>query len=161
MSSLYPTTPDPNQLGQLIGRDTQGRLLAELHHATAPEFLQFFIVVDDSRVGIDVRRYLCQVVDIAYARQASNDPNFGVYLYRRSQQPHQPLSENDLAIIGRSVVALRLLGNLTDHQITECFTLPRILSFVRHPTENEYALLVSNPLLGPAHQTQIENNNKE
>lgn len=146
MLNIFPTEPHPDQLGQVIGRDTQGRLLAELHHAVEPQFLQFFVIHDDSRSGRTPRTYLAQVVDIGYARQASNDSNFGVYMYRRSQSPDEPLSNDDQAIIAKNVVTLRLLGCIDDQQIVECFTLPGILSFLRRPVEAEYAILAASPL---------------
>lgn len=146
MLNIFSTQPDPNRLGQIIGRDTQGLLIAELHHAVEPQFLQFFIIDDDSRSGRTPRTYLSQVVDIGYARQASNDSNFEVYTYRRNQRPDEPLSNDDQAIIAKNVVMLRLLGSIENQQITECFTLPGILSFIRQPTSSEYAILAASPL---------------
>jgi hypothetical protein len=86
------------------------------------------------------------VVDIGYARQASNDSNFEVYTYRRNQRPDEPLSNDDQAIIAKNIVMLRLLGSIENQQITECFTLPGILSFIRQPTSSEYAILAASPL---------------
>ena len=146
MLDIFPSQPDPEQLGQLIGRDPQGRLLAELHHAVEPQYLQFFIIRDDSRAGRTPRIYLAQVVDIGYARQAGNDANFGVYLFRHSQNPDEPLSNDDQAIIAKNVVILRLLGCIEGNKIVEAYTLPGILSFVRRPTDQEYAVLAASPL---------------
>ena len=146
MFSVFPTQPDPNRLGQIIGRNPHGYLLAELHHAVEPQFLQFFIIHDDSRSGRTPRTYLAQVIDIGYARQASNDSNFGVYLYRRNQNPDEPLSNDDQAIIAKNIVELRLLGCIAGQQITESFTIPGILSFIRRPTDEEYAVLAASPL---------------
>ena len=129
-----------------VGRDTQGHLIAQLHHAVEPQFLQFFVIHDDSRSGHTPRLYLSQVMDIGYARQASNDSNFGVYVCRRNQSPDEPLSNDDQAIIAKNVVMLRLLGCMEGQNITECFTLPGILSFIRQPTSNEYAILAASPL---------------
>jgi hypothetical protein len=147
MLNIFPTEPDPENLGQIIGRDAQGRLLAELHHAVEPQFLQFFIIRDDSRSGRIPRSYLAQVVDIGYARQASNDPNFGIYVYRRNQNPDEPLSSDDQAIIAKNIVALRLLGRIEGQQILESFTMPGILSFIRRPTDSEYAIVAASPLV--------------
>jgi hypothetical protein len=146
MLNIFPTQPDPDRIGQIIGCDPQGRLLAELHHAVEPQFLQFFIIHDDSRSGRLPRTYLVQVIDIGYARQASNDSNFGVYVYRRNQNPDEPLSNDDQAIIAKNVVMLRLLGCIEGRKITESFTLPGILSFIRRPTDDEYAILAASPL---------------
>jgi hypothetical protein len=147
MLNIFPTQPDPDCLGQIIGSDSQGRLLAELHHAVEPQFLQFFVIRDDSRSGRTPRTYLTQVVDIRYARQASNDSNFGVYLHRRNQNPEEPLSNDDQAVIGKNVVVLRLLGVMRDDRIAEAFTLPGILSFIRRPTGEEYTVLAASPLV--------------
>lgn len=146
MLNVFPARPDPDRLGQVVGRDAQGRVLAELHHAVEPQFLQFFVVQDDLRSGRRTRTYLAQVVDIGYSRQASNDSNFGVYTYRRNLSPDEPLSNDDQAIIAKNVIALRLLGCVERGQIVECFTLPGILSFVRRPGKKEYALLAASPL---------------
>lgn len=148
MTTVFPERPDPDRLGQLIGRDGKGHLLVELHHAVEPQFLQFFVVRDDSRSGRTPRTYLTQVVDIGYARQASNDSNFGVYMYRRSLSPDEPLTSDDQAIIAKNVVALRLLGTVEHGRIAEAFTLPGILSFVRRPTADEYDALAASPLSG-------------
>src|SRR5207249_4271567 len=112
----------------------------EMHHAVESQFLQFYIIQDDSRIGHAARTYLSQVVDIGYMRQANNDSNFGVYTFRRGQNPDEPLSTDDQAIIGKNIVKLNLLGRIEDQQIVECFTLPGILSFVRQPTDEEYAI---------------------
>lgn len=147
MLNIFPTEPDPDRLGQIIGSDVQGRLLAELHHAVEPQFLQFFVVRDDSRSGRPQRTYLTQVVDIRYARQASNDSNFGVYMYRRNQSPEEPLSNDDQAVLGKNVIVLRLLGVIQGNRIAEAFTLPGILSFIRRPIEEEYTVLAASPLV--------------
>jgi hypothetical protein len=65
---------------------------------------------------------------------------------RRNQNPDVPLSNDDQAILAKNVMTLRLLGCIEDQQITECFTLPGILSFVRRPTNSEYAVLAASPL---------------
>lgn len=147
MLNIFPTEPDPDRLGQIIGSDAQGRLLAELHHAVEPQFLQFFVICDDSRSGRPQRTYLTQVVDIRYARQASNDSNFGVYMYRRNQSPEEPLSNDDQAVLGKNVIVLRLLGVIQGNHIAEAFTLPGILSFIRRPIEEEYTVLAASPLV--------------
>jgi hypothetical protein len=146
MTNIFPSQPDPDRLGQIIGRDIKGWLLAELHHAVEPQILQFFVIHDDSRTGRAPRIYLAQVVDIGYARQASNDSNFGVYLYRRNQNPDQPLSNDDQAIIAKNIISLHLLGCIEGQQITESFTLPGILSFLRQPTAAELDILAASPL---------------
>jgi hypothetical protein len=146
MLNIFSTEPDPDRLGQIIGSDTQGRLLAELHHAVEPQFLQFFVIRDDSRSGRIPRVYLAQVVDIRYARQASNDSNFGVYMHRRNHSPDELLSNDDQAVIGKNVVVLRLLGVIRGNRIVEAFTLPGILSFIRRPTHDEYMVLAASPL---------------
>lgn len=147
MMSIFPAQPDPDRLGQIIGRDPQSRLVAELHHAVEPEFLEFFVIQDDARTGRTSRTYLAQVLDIGYARQAGTDSNFGVYIYRRNQNPEQLLSDDDQAIIAKNVIMLRLLGYFENNQLRECFTLPGILSFLRKPTSDEYAILASSPLI--------------
>lgn len=147
MLNIFPTEPDADCLGQIIGSDMQGRLMAELHHAVEPQFLQFFVIRDDSRSGRTPRTYLTQVVDIRYARQASNDSNFGVYMHRRNQNPEEPLSNDDQAVIGKNVVILRLLGVIQERRIAEAFTLPGILSFIRRPTDDEYTVLAASPLV--------------
>jgi hypothetical protein len=144
--NIFPTEPEQDRLGQVIGSDAQGRLHAELHHAVEPQFLQFFVINDDSRSGRIPRTYLSQVVDIRYARQASNDSNFGVYMHRRNQNPDEPLSNDDQAVIGKNIVVLRLLGVIKEQNIVEAFTLPGILSFIRRPTEEEYGILAASTL---------------
>ncbi len=146
MLNIFPSSPEPERLGLLVGKDSMGHLLAELHHAVEPQFLQFFVVGDDSRSGRPSRTYLTQVIDIGYTRQASNDANFGVYAHRRNQYPDEPLSNDDQAVIAKNMITLRLLGSLEDDTIAECFTLPGILSFVRRPTDDEYAILAASPL---------------
>lgn len=146
MLNVFPAQPDPDRLGQIIGRDAQGHLLAELHHAVEPQFLEFFVVHDDARTGRRQRTYLTQVVDIGYSRQASNDSNFDVYTFRRNITPDEPLSNDDQAIIAKNVIALRLLGCIEQAQIVESFTLPGILAFVRRPRHDEYAILAASPL---------------
>jgi hypothetical protein len=147
MPNIFPSTPDPDRLGQITGRDYKGLLLAELHHAVEPQFLQFFIIHDDSRSGHISRTYLSQIIDISYSRQASNDSNFGVYIYRRNQNPDDPLSNDDQAVIAKNVISLRLLGYIEEQRITECFTIPGILSFIRRPTPAEYAVIAASPLV--------------
>jgi hypothetical protein len=146
MLNVFPAQPDPDRLGQIIGRNAQGHLLAELHHAVEPQFLEFFVVQDDARTGRRQRIYLTQVVDIGYSRQAGNDSNFDVYTFRRNLNPDVPLSNDDQAIIAKNVIALRLLGCIEQAQIMESFTLPGILAFVRRPRPDEYEVLAASPL---------------
>ena len=69
-----------------------------------------------------------------------------MYLFRHSQNPDEPLSNDDQAIIAKNVVILRLLGCIEGDKIVEAYTLPGILSFVRRPTDQEYAVLAASPL---------------
>jgi hypothetical protein len=146
LMNIFPTEPDHDRLGQVIGSDAQGYIHAELHHAVEPQFLQFFVIKDDSRNGRTPRTYLSQVIGIRYARQASNDSNFGVYMHRRNQNPDEALSNDDQAVIGKNIVVLRLLGVINEQNIVEAFTLPGILSFIRRPTDGEYGILAASPL---------------
>lgn len=146
MFNIYSTTPNPQQLGQIIGCDAKGLLQAELHHAVEPQFLQFFIIDDNTRSGRTTRTYFAQVLDIGYARQASNDANFSVYLHRRNQNPAEELSNDDQAIIAKNVISLNILGCIENNQIVESFTLPGILAFIRRPRDDEYAILAGSPL---------------
>ena len=125
------------QVGRVIGKDNQGRILARVDHRIMPEFGALWII-DDLNTETQ-ERYFARVVDATYAADPKNASDYAKTLL---DNPTMTVSEIDREYIGYNFASLDLLGVITEHNIIDYYRIPSILAAIREPSDEEYSLVV-------------------
>lgn len=127
-----------NNIGRIIGKDSSGLIIIRVDHRVMAEFGELWIIHDQDQS----LRYFARVVDTKYGVDPDDISDYAKTLL---DHPEMSVEESDRELIGFNFAIVDLLGVIEDNEdnkIVDYYRIPSILSEVRKPRDDEFALIV-------------------